>query len=170
MNLPAVVGLVIEPVRQRRRQCLLEFLRRGDAAVFDGAFDAPVVQPFHEAHDPPVLGLARGAQFAEGLEQDRVQPVRCVALAGKALHPDPVGDDEVVQRPVQRSEEGAARAAIGFVRQRPRRLVNPLIGPAIIGGEHLEMRFHRAIRSLPLVFEPAASRARQGQSVDARHK
>ena len=77
VDLPAVVGLVIEPVRQRRRQLLLEFVRGGDAAVFDGAFDAPVVQPLHETQDPPVLGLARGAQLVERLEQDRARtPLR----------------------------------------------------------------------------------------------
>ena len=35
-----------------------------------------VVQPVDKIDDPPVLGLARGAQFVEGLEQDRIQPVR----------------------------------------------------------------------------------------------
>src|ERR1700720_3631572 len=41
VNLPAVVGLVIEPVRQRRGQLLLELIRRGDAAVSNGPGDAP---------------------------------------------------------------------------------------------------------------------------------
>jgi hypothetical protein len=34
MDLPAVVGLVIEPVRQCRGQLLLELFRRRDPAVF----------------------------------------------------------------------------------------------------------------------------------------
>src|SRR6267154_1845094 len=79
------MGLVIEPVRQRRRQLLLEFLRRRDAAIFDRACDAPVVEPLHKIDDPPVLGLARGTQGFKGLEQDRVQPGWCVALAGEPL-------------------------------------------------------------------------------------
>src|ERR1700736_635133 len=37
MDLAAVVGLVIDPVRQRRPQLLLDFLRRRDAPLFDGA-------------------------------------------------------------------------------------------------------------------------------------
>ena len=40
MDLSAVVGLVIEPVRQRRGHLLLELLRRGDAAISDRAGDA----------------------------------------------------------------------------------------------------------------------------------
>jgi hypothetical protein len=79
MDLSAVVGLVVEPVRQRGRQLLLDLLGRRNAAVFDGAFDAGLVQPFDKAGDPPVFGIARGAQFTERLEQDRIQPIRRIA-------------------------------------------------------------------------------------------
>ncbi len=74
MDLPAVVGLVIEPMRQRRRQLLLELLRRGDAAVFDRPRDARVIEAIDKIDDPPVLCLARGAEFVECLEQDGIQP------------------------------------------------------------------------------------------------
>jgi hypothetical protein len=62
MDLAAVVGLVIEPVRQRRGQLLLELLGRGDAAVFDRSRDAPVIEPVHKIDDPPVLPASRAAR------------------------------------------------------------------------------------------------------------
>ena len=87
VDLAAVVGLVVEPMRQRRGQLLLELFRRRNAAVLDGPLDTPVVEPLDKIDDPPVLGFARGTEFVEGLEQDRIEPVRRRALAGKALHP-----------------------------------------------------------------------------------
>src|SRR5579863_6393414 len=112
MDLSAVVGLVIEPMRQRRGQLLLELLRRGNAAVFDGPRDARFVEAVNKSDDPPVFGLARGAQFIKCLEQDRIQPVRRAARASKALHPDPVRYQEMVKGAVNRFEEGAAVGAI----------------------------------------------------------
>jgi hypothetical protein len=71
-----------------------------------------VIEPVDKIDDPPVLRLARRAQLSEALEQDRVQPVRRVALPGKAVHPDTVGHQEMIQGAVDRFEEGAAIGAI----------------------------------------------------------
>src|SRR5712671_1061895 len=112
--MPTVVGLMVEPVRQRRRQLLLEFFRRRDAAVFDRPSDAAIIKPVDKIDNPPVLRRARGAEVVETLEQDRVQPVRRVALAGKPLHPDPVGREQMmmIEGAMDRSEKGAAIGAI----------------------------------------------------------
>jgi hypothetical protein len=83
MDLPAVVGLVIEPMRQRRGQLLLEVLGRGNAAVFDRPRDARVIETIDKIDDPAILGLARGTKFLEGLEQDPIQPAGRVADAGE---------------------------------------------------------------------------------------
>jgi hypothetical protein len=85
MDLPAVVGLVIEPMRQRRRQLLLEWLGRGDAAVSDRPRDSCVIEAIDKIDDPAILDLARGTKFVECLEQDRIQPARCVAQLGEPL-------------------------------------------------------------------------------------
>jgi len=45
MDLAAVVGLVVEPVRQRRGQLLLELFRRRDAAVLDRSRNARIIEP-----------------------------------------------------------------------------------------------------------------------------
>jgi hypothetical protein len=73
MDLSAVMGLVIEPVRQRRLQLLFELLRRSDAAVLDGRGNARLVKALDKADDPPVFGFALGAQFVESLIQDGIQ-------------------------------------------------------------------------------------------------
>jgi hypothetical protein len=136
VDLPAVVGLVIEPVRQRRGHRLLELLRRCDLAVFDRSGDADIVEPVDEIDDPLVLRLACGTQLVECLEQDRIQPVRRVAFAGKPLHPDPVGRQQMVQGAVDRFEEGAAVGAILLGAEPRRRLVKPVVGPRIVMTEH----------------------------------
>src|SRR5579871_6037463 len=48
----------------------------------------------------------------------------------------------MVQGPVQRSEERAAVAPILGVGDARRRLVEPLVDPAVVRGKHLEERFH----------------------------
>ena len=58
MDLAAVVGLVIKPVRQRRRQRLLEFLRRGDPAIPDGSGDPVVIELIDVIDDATVFGFA----------------------------------------------------------------------------------------------------------------
>jgi hypothetical protein len=59
MDLAAVMGLVIEPMRQRRGQLGFELLGRGDAAVLDRSREIGLIEAIDEIDDPPVLGLAR---------------------------------------------------------------------------------------------------------------
>ena len=82
--------------------------------ILDGPGEALVIQPVHKADDPPVFGFTCGAEFVERLEQDRIQPVRRPAPAGKPLHPYPVGDQEMVEHSVDRFEERAPIGAILF--------------------------------------------------------
>ena len=60
--------------------------------------------------DALVFRFARGAQLGEITKQDGVQRGRRVALAGEALHPDAVGDQQMVERAHHRFEEGAGIA------------------------------------------------------------
>ena len=53
--MPTVVGLMVEPVRQRRRQLLLEFFRRRDAAVFDRPGDAAIINSGVSPNDHVVV-------------------------------------------------------------------------------------------------------------------
>ena len=61
-----------------------------------------------------------------------------LALPGEAAHPDAVGDEEVVQRPVHRLEERAAIGPVVGVGERRRGIVEPAVRPGVIGGEHGE--------------------------------
>jgi hypothetical protein len=98
-----------------------------------------IVQTVDEIDDAPVLGLARGTKLVERVEQDRIQPVRRLALAGEALHPDPVGREQMIERAVDRFEERAAIGAIVLGTKPRRRIVQPRVGPGIIVAEHLIM-------------------------------
>src|SRR5712664_2926216 len=116
MRLTAVMCLVVEPVVERRHQRLHELIRRRDATVADDALEPGLVETVDPGDDAPVLGSARGAEVGQALVQDRVQPVRRLALAGEALHPDAVRGQQVVQRAVHRFEEGALVGAVLGIR------------------------------------------------------
>ena len=53
-------------------------------------------QPVDEGDDAPVLRFARGAQIGELLVLDGVEPGGRGALAGEAVHPHPVGRQQVI--------------------------------------------------------------------------
>src|SRR5437899_2874392 len=85
MRLAAVMGLVIEEMRQGRREGLLELLGRGDAAVADSALELLFAKPVDIGDDAPVLHFARGTQLGQALVLDRVQLGRGGALTGEAV-------------------------------------------------------------------------------------
>ena len=100
------------------------------------------VEEFDIADDPFVHVLAGVLQGGELVEQNLVELGLNRPAAGEAAHPDAVGDEHVVERAVQRTEEGAAVGAIVGVGQGSRCFVDTLVGPAVIAGHHREMRFH----------------------------
>ena len=91
-----------------------------------------------------VLGAARGAQGGEVVVEDGVEALRHIALAGEALHPDAVADQQVVERAVQRLEEGAAVGAVVGVGQRGGGVIEPLVAPGVVAGEHRIAGHHAA--------------------------
>jgi hypothetical protein len=60
-----------------------------------------------------------------------VEPRRRIPLAGEAIHPDPIADEKMVERPVHRLEEGAVIGAILGIGELRRSSVEPRIGPGI---------------------------------------
>ena len=129
-RLAAVMGLVVEEVRDRHPERVLA-RAAGHAAVADRAGEPLGVKPVDPGLDVAVGLDALAAQVVEvGVEHlivhadpDRV----AVAVAreadlrvlGEAPEPDAVGPEDVIQRAVQRAEEGAEIAlALGVVERR----------------------------------------------------
>lgn len=61
MGLAAVMGLVVEEMRERRCQLLFDRIGQRDRLVADGAGELRLVEAAHIAEDTLVLGLARRA-------------------------------------------------------------------------------------------------------------
>ena len=122
MRLAAVMGLVVEEMRKRRRQPLRHGAHVGDGHIGEAAGERLFAERADPVDDALVLGLARAAQLGEIDVEDRVQRGRRVALAGEALHPDAVGHEYVVQRAAHRLEEGAGVAAELFLASAPPQL------------------------------------------------
>ena len=52
----------------------------------------------------------------------------------------------MIERAVQRAEEGAPRRSVVGIGELPRRLVEALVTPAIVGCKHCEMGLHGTLR------------------------
>jgi hypothetical protein len=138
VGLTAVVRLVVEQVRQDVGKRLL--VRHAAGRMVD---DRPGIGLFVEAidHAREALVLCRSGRgkLQPVVVEDRVQPVRVIAFAGEALQPDPVGDEQVVERAVETRKEYAERTPVSFLVERQRGRVEPRIGPAVIGGKLTEV-------------------------------
>src|SRR6185437_12820838 len=110
--------------------------------VAESAGQRLVAQAADPGNDPCVLGLAGGAKLIEIVEEDSIELRGSVALTGKALEPDPVGDQQMVQRTQHRLEKGAHIAAQLFLGQVAGRFIDALVGPGVVGRKHHEMLFH----------------------------
>lgn len=81
--------------------------------------------------------------------EDRVEPRGRVALLGEPLHPDPVGHEEVVERSMQRTEEGALVLPVLRLGEFGYGSVEQPVGPAIVVGKHPVMVEHHILPCCP---------------------
>ena len=76
MDLPAMMGLMVEEMDQSRRQGLLDLGRIRDRPVADASRQIGIGKAVDIADDPLVLPRARRTKLGKILEQDRIEPVR----------------------------------------------------------------------------------------------
>lgn len=101
MALAAMMGLVIEEMREGRAERLGDRLRYADRRI--GKFAAKVLigRGGDKGSDSVIEFRPRGAKFGEIRIGDFIEPVICLALTGETMHPDSVRNDEMVQRVMQ---------------------------------------------------------------------
>ena len=109
------------------------------AHVGEPAREPGLVQPGREGLDAGILGDAGGAQLVEVVVEDRVEPRRLRGAALEPGHPDSVADHDVIQRPVDAPEEGAAILAPGGIVELGARCVESFVGEPVVPAEHLEV-------------------------------
>src|ERR1700712_2049750 len=114
MHLPPMMCLVIEEMRQRRPQFLLEGLSAG-VLVTDRL--AVSIKFGDKIEDPFVFAFPRSPQFGEILVQNLVQPLGNRAIAGESPHPDVIRHQQMVQRVVHAAEEQSHGALSRLIRQ-----------------------------------------------------
>lgn len=137
VGLAAVVGLVVEEVRQEVGEGLLVgFSRHG--AIGDRAREGWRVVGVNQRDQAGVLGQAGAGEGGAVLEQDGVKPVGGVARAGQPVQPDAIGDQKMVEGAVQAAEKDPCRPAIGVLGQGEGGGVNPRVGPFVVSGELAE--------------------------------
>lgn len=145
MGLTAMMRLVVEPVIERQIESLGHIIRSGNAAVADCAGQPRIVEAFDVGYDAIVFRFARRTKILQGFVQDGVEPLRGLPFAREATHPDPIGRQQVIEGAMHRLEEGAAIGAIVGIGELGRRIIEPSVGPGVVGGELSVMRFHDRI-------------------------
>jgi len=142
VRLAAMMGLVVEQMRQRRRQPLRHHANVGHCHVGEPSGQIFRGQGAHPFDDPIVFRHPRGAQALERPVDNRVERIGRLAHPGKTLHPDAVGGDKVVQSAHHRPEECAGVLLPLLVGQPLGRIIEALVGPAVVGGKHHKMLLH----------------------------
>ena len=82
--------------------------------------------------DVRILANSRGAKPSKIVIKDSIKTWRQLALAGEALHPDAVSDQQVVEGAMQGLEESAAVGAIVSIRHLGGGIIEPFVAPSVI--------------------------------------
>src|SRR5882672_7420627 len=106
-----MVSLVIEEVRQHPRQ--RRFLRlAGHVAIAQRAGEGIIAEATDEAEDACVFARARRPESGEFIIEDLIESLDAARGAFEAAHPDAIADEDVVERGVDRTEEGRSPRAV----------------------------------------------------------
>ena len=111
MDLAAVMGLMIEPVRQGQCQWLLELLRCGYPLIGDGPRNAVVGKTVHKRNNAAVLGFPGRTQRVERFGAGHVEPVFALP-AHRVAYADAVGNGHL--RVTLAADGGATVRAMAF--------------------------------------------------------
>ncbi|APG90537.1 hypothetical protein SAMCFNEI73_Ch1223 [Sinorhizobium americanum] len=149
MRLSAVMGLVVEEMGERRSDLLADLAGPAERRVGEVRVEPRLVEAIDPSDDALVLRDPRRRQGREFVMQNRVEPRGCVALLGEPLHPDPVSDEEVIERSMQRAEERALVLPVLLIGEFGRGSVEQPVGPAIVVGKHPVMVEHHLLPCCP---------------------
>jgi hypothetical protein len=134
VDLAAVMRLVVDDMAEDLDQRPTLVLP-GRVAVGELAGQRRLVETADDGDQPLVLGPAGGAQLGEIAIEFLVEALDAMGLAVETRQPNPVADQDVVQREVDRAEEGGPlRLALGVGELGASR-VEPVVGPGVVGGQ-----------------------------------
>jgi len=147
VRLAAVVGLMIEEMPEcethRSRHALV---RRAHRLVAQGRVERRQIEGIDVIHDLRILGLTRDTQASELRVQDLIERADAVSVAGETPHPDPITDQDVIERTVDRAEECRARLEILGLVQPGAGRVESLVRPSVVACECAEIvEIHRRL-------------------------
>jgi hypothetical protein len=92
-----MMGLVVEQMRQNIAPLLFEFLARC-GRVFLQSIERGLVERGDIADDPVILVGARQRQRMAVFVEYGIEPVGMFAFAGQPLQPQPVGQQQMIER------------------------------------------------------------------------
>src|SRR5882672_181202 len=133
-----MVGLVIEEMRQHPRQRRFMELA-GHVAIAERAADGFVAEAADEAEDARILDLACRPEIGERVVENLVQSLDAARHSLETAHPDAIADEDVVERRMNRAEEGRPIRAVVGRAQRGAGLIEATIGPGVVAAEAMEV-------------------------------
>ncbi|MCY1507714.1 hypothetical protein D9M68_419980 [compost metagenome] len=128
---------------ERRRQLLRDDRGVGERCIGEVGAEACITQAVDPGNDAFVFDSAGSGKRRQIVMEDRVERGGGVALVRKALHPDPIGNEDMVEGRQQRAEEGAAAFPQFGIGQFCRSGIDQAVRPAVIVGEHAKVIEHR---------------------------
>jgi len=147
MCLTPMMRLVIEDVLEDISDPLFLWLTTG-GLIGVHAVQRPLTIAFDHRNKALILSCTSARQFMPIIVDDGIKPIRDFAFTREPTKPNPVSNEEMVERAVKALEENAGRTPIIYVGQGESGSVKPGIGPAVISRELFKNYFrHIGLRS-----------------------
>jgi hypothetical protein len=138
MRLAAVMGLMIEKMKQNILQCLLVRLARS-RLVRNGFDEIGVPIASNDIYQTTILRDPGAKEILPIFVQDHVEAIRVIPCPGQAFQPYAIREQQMIQRAMKAAEENAGRTTIDILRHVEGSAIKAKIGPAIIIGKLAEI-------------------------------
>jgi hypothetical protein len=139
LNLPAMVRLVIENMRQDQWGGIVA-KAAGIVYVTDFSLQETLLQPIHEFLDARIFALSSCAKTAESTVELGMKRRRGLDFGlGKPGHPQPVAEQDVIERQVKAPESAGPFAPVVCIGELRTRRVQALVRASVVPGHGLKV-------------------------------
>src|SRR5579883_264605 len=138
MHLGAMMRLVIEEMGEDPGETRLLGLA-ARRMISEQPVERRIVVAVDNGDESGVLGFPRLPQADEVVIENLVERLEAGILAGDPTQPDAIAHDQVIERAVDRAEEGEARLMVLDIRKLRASRVEASVGPGVVAGEVVEI-------------------------------
>src|SRR5262249_43178980 len=122
---------------ERENEFLFDLLRIDNRTEANRFIEIALVQRADVMPNPFILHATCYTQLYEVVVEYRIEAGGSCAFARETAHPDSITDQQVIEGAVQRLEESAAIGTVVRVRDLSSGIVEALVAPGVVTGEHM---------------------------------